>query len=74
LLLPEHVDEPWRRQSAWVRVDYAGANDAIARNAKKNSRTPGADFNAVYRGKVLQLHFTVENEGLMTKIRCPALM
>jgi hypothetical protein len=55
-----HVVERYRL------VDYADAKDAMERNAKENSRTPGADFDAGYRGKVLQLHFTVEDEGVFT--------
>jgi hypothetical protein len=55
-----HVVERYRL------VDYADAKDAMERNAKENSRTPGADFDAAYRGKVLQLHFTVEDEGVFT--------
>jgi hypothetical protein len=53
-----HVVERYRL------VDYDDAKDAIERNAKENSRTPGADFDATYRGKVLQLHFTVDDEGV----------
>jgi hypothetical protein len=55
-----HVVERYRL------LDYADAKDAMARNAKENSRTPGADFDAGYRGKVLQLHFTVEDEAVFT--------
>jgi hypothetical protein len=55
-----HVVERYRL------VDYADAKDAMARNAKENSRTPGADFDAGFRGKVLQLHFTVEDEAVFT--------
>jgi hypothetical protein len=55
-----HVVERYRL------VDYADAKDAMERNAKENSRTPGADFDAAYRGKVLQLHFTVEDEAVFT--------
>jgi hypothetical protein len=55
-----HVVERYRL------IDFADAKDAMARNAKENSRTPGADFDAGYRGKVLQLHFTVEDEGVFT--------
>jgi hypothetical protein len=55
-----HVVERYRL------IDYADAKDAMARNAKENSRTPGADFDAGYRGKVLQLHFTVEDAGVFT--------
>ena len=55
-----HVVERYRL------IDFADAKDAMARNAKENSRTPGADFDAGYRGKVLQLHFTVEDAGVFT--------
>ena len=55
-----HVVERYRL------VDFADAKDAMERNAKENSRTPGADFDAGYRGKVLQLHFTVEDTGVFT--------
>jgi hypothetical protein len=55
-----HVVERYRL------VDFADAKDAMARNAKENSRNPGADFQANDRGKVLQLHFTIEDEGVFT--------
>jgi hypothetical protein len=55
-----HVVERYRL------VDYDAAKDAIERNVKENSRTPGADFDPNYRGKVLQLLFTVEDEGVFT--------
>jgi hypothetical protein len=57
-----HVVERYRL------VDYEEAKDAIERNAKENSAAlgNGADFNPNYRGKVLQLHFTVEDEGVFT--------
>src|ERR1700730_9816075 len=55
-----HVVERYRL------IDYDDAKDAMERNAKENTRTPGADFDAGYRGKVLQLHFTVEDEGGFT--------
>jgi hypothetical protein len=55
-----HVVERYRL------VPYAEAKDALDRNAKENSRTPGADFDANYRGKVLQLHFTVDDENVFT--------
>src|SRR4051794_1133410 len=48
-------------------VDYDDAKDAIERNAKENWRAGGGgDFDPNYRGKVLQLHFTVEDEGVFT--------
>jgi len=56
-----HVVERYRL------VDYATAQDAIERNDKENSHAGGAwDFDPKYRGKVLQLHFTVEDEGVFT--------
>jgi hypothetical protein len=55
-----HVVEHYRL------VAYDDAKDAMERNARENSRTPGADFDPNYRGKVLQLHFTVEDEGVFT--------
>jgi hypothetical protein len=55
-----HVVERYRL------VPYEDAKDAMERNAKENSRNPGADFDASYRGKVLQLHFTVEDENVFT--------
>jgi hypothetical protein len=53
-----HVVERYRL------VDYDDAKDAIERNVKENARAPGANFDDSYRGKVLQLHFTVEDEGV----------
>ena len=48
-------------------LDCDDAKDAIERNAKENSLAGGgAEFNPSYRGKVLQLHFTVEDEGVFT--------
>ena len=56
-----HVVERYRL------VDYDDAKDAIERNAKENSQASGGgDFDPNYRGKVLQLHFTVEDEGVFT--------
>jgi hypothetical protein len=55
-----HVVERYRL------VDFADAKDAMERNAKENQRNPGADFDDNYKGKVLQLHFTVEDEGVFT--------
>jgi len=56
-----HVVERYRL------VDYAAAKDAIDRNAKENSHAGAAwDFDADYRGKVLQLQFTVDDEGVFT--------
>jgi hypothetical protein len=47
-------------------VDYDQAKDAIERNAKENFRAGASDFDTNHRGKVLQLHFTVEDEGVFT--------
>ena len=55
-----HVVERYRL------LDYADARDAMARNAKENTRVTGADFDDAYRGKVLQLTFTVEDAGVFT--------
>jgi hypothetical protein len=56
-----HVVERYRL------VDYDAAKDAIERNAKENSKAGlGWDFDPAYRGKVLQMNFTVEDEGVFT--------
>jgi hypothetical protein len=56
-----HVVERYRL------VDYDEAKDALARNMKENSRAGGgAVFDLNHRGKYLQLHFTVEDEGVFT--------
>ena len=56
-----HVVERYRL------VDYDEAKDAIARNDRENSKAGlGWDFDPAYRGKVLQLQFTVEDEGVFT--------
>jgi len=56
-----HVVERYRL------VDYDEAKDAIERNAKENWRVSGgAVFDLDHRGKFLQLHFTVEDEGVFT--------
>jgi hypothetical protein len=57
-----HVVERYRL------VDYGEAKDAIERNARENSAAlgNGADFDPKYRGKVLQLRFTVEDDGVFT--------
>ncbi len=56
-----HVVERYRL------VDYEDAKDAIERNAKENFRAGGgAVFDPNHRGKMLQLHFTVEDEGVFT--------
>jgi hypothetical protein len=54
-----HVVERYRL------IDYEDAKDAIERNDKENFRASGgAVIDPKYRGKVLQLHFTVEDEGV----------
>src|SRR5262245_14741847 len=56
-----HVVERYRL------VDYVEAKGAIERNLKENSRASGgAVFDINHRGKFLQLHFTVEDEGVFT--------
>ena len=56
-----HVVERYRL------VDYGAAKDAIDRNVKENTYAAGGwDFDPDYRGKVLQLHFAVEDEGVFT--------
>jgi hypothetical protein len=55
-----HVVERYRL------IDYAEAKGALDRNAKENTRSPGADFDANYRGKVLQLAFTVDDANVFT--------
>jgi hypothetical protein len=54
-----HVVERYRL------IDYEAAKEAIARNDKENFRVAG-DVDPNYRGKVLQLHFTVEDTGVFT--------
>ena len=54
-----HVVERYRL------IDYEAAKDGIERDAKENRRIPGfRDPN--YRGKYLQLQYTVEDEGVFT--------
>src|SRR5229473_3317182 len=56
-----HVIERYRL------LDYDAAKDAMDRNAKENSLGGEAwGFDAKYRGKVLQLQFTVEDAGVFT--------
>jgi hypothetical protein len=61
-----HVVERYRL------VDYDAAKDALARNAKENSYIPVTaatgvvEINPDHRGKVLQLHFTVEDASVFT--------
>src|SRR5258707_1408930 len=61
-----HVVERYRL------VDYDDAKDALERNAKENSyiaataATGVVEVDPHHRGKVLQLHFTVEDDGVFT--------
>ena len=61
-----HVVERYRL------VDYDAAKDALERNEKENSyiaataATGIVEVDLNYRGKVLQLHFTVEDNGVFT--------
>jgi hypothetical protein len=61
-----HVVERYRL------VDYDDVRDALERNAKENSyiaataATGVVEVDPNYRGKVLQLHFTVEDDGVFT--------
>jgi hypothetical protein len=54
-----HVVERYRL------LDYEDAKEAIARDARENRLIP-ADIDRNYRGKWLQVHFTVEDEGAFT--------
>ena len=51
-------------------LDYDAGRDAMERDAKVNQRYPPninpIDFDPGYRGKLLQLQFTVEDEGVFT--------
>lgn len=55
-----HVVERYRL------LDYEDAKEALARDARENRLIP-ADIDRNYRGKYLQVHFTVEDEGAFTK-------
>jgi hypothetical protein len=59
-----HVVERYRL------IDYADAREAIERNSRENIRFgPGVqslEFDPAYRGKHLQLAFTVDDEGVFT--------
>jgi hypothetical protein len=51
-------------------LDYEAVSDALERDAKTNQRYPPGinpiDFDPSYRGKYLQLQFTVEDAGVFT--------
>jgi hypothetical protein len=55
-----HVVERYRL------IDYDEAKGALERNDKENSRGVYSEFDPNYRGKVLQLHFTVDDTGVFT--------
>jgi hypothetical protein len=56
-----HVIERYRL------IDYNDAKDALARNDRENTRgTGGAEIDTNYRGKHLQLAFTVEDQNVFT--------
>jgi hypothetical protein len=57
-----HVVERYRL------LDYEAAKEGLERDEKENFRPPGAniDIDRNYRGKHLQVHFTVEDEGVFT--------
>jgi hypothetical protein len=55
-----HVVERYRL------IDYDEAKAAIARGLKENVKIPEIDFDPDYRGKHLQLQFTVEDKGVFT--------
>jgi hypothetical protein len=53
-----HVVERYRL------LDYDGARDGLARDAKENFQVQQSPVDPGYRGKHLQLRFTVEDEGV----------
>jgi hypothetical protein len=55
-----HVVERYRL------IDYDAAKEAIARNDRENLGVRQDSFDPGYRGKVLQLNFTVEDPGVFT--------
>ncbi len=55
-----HVVERYRM------VEYDEAQAAVARNLKENARVPDTASDLSYRGKRLQVVFTVEDEGVFT--------
>ena len=54
-----HVIERYRL------IDYEAAQDGLARDAKENQRAPG-DIDPNYRGKFLQVYFTIEDPNVFT--------
>src|SRR5712672_2841473 len=55
-----HVVERYRM------VDHDEAQAAVARNLKENSRVPDTASDLSYRGRRLQVVFTVDDEGVFT--------
>jgi hypothetical protein len=55
-----HVVERYRL------IDYEEAEAAVARNIRENIRTTDTASDLTYKGKRLQLVFTVEDEGVFT--------
>jgi hypothetical protein len=55
-----HVIERYRL------LDYADAKDALERDTKENAHVQVDSVNRNYRGKHLQLDFTVEDQGVFT--------
>ena len=55
-----HVVERYRM------IDYEEAQAAVARNLKENIRVPDTAADPTYKGKRLQVVFTVEDEGVFT--------
>jgi hypothetical protein len=56
-----HVIERYRL------IDYDDVKAALVRTSKENIKIPEMDFDRGYRGKHLQLVFTVEDEGVFTQ-------
>ena len=54
-----HVVERYRL------VDYDEVKDAMQRGTKENYR-PGGPYNPNYKDKYLQVHFTIEDDGVFT--------
>jgi hypothetical protein len=57
-----HVVERYRM------VDYEEAQSAVARNLKQSNRVGDTQSDMSYRGKRLQVVFTVEDEGMFTML------
>ena len=55
-----HVVERYRL------IDYEDAKEGLERDAKENFRVPGGGADRSYRGKYLQVIYTVEDEGVFT--------